>query len=242
MQLQYCTLTGADDTVDPVDLLALTNEFPFAEFAILLMPSEMGKPRFPTASWIKKFTDTMNGKHIGMHLCGPALLDFIDGDMSVLETMKGFDRIQVNVKFAGMAGKYDPQKLVTRIKASPQLQFIVQYGKAENTLLHLLKDVPNHAVLFDESAGRGVSPDSWQAPLSGHFCGYAGGLNPDNVKQNLEMIKKVAAGHETWIDMETGVRTNDVFDLTKVRRVLEIAKDYAAKASCDLQRKQEFGL
>jgi len=226
MKLEHCTLTGADDVVNPADLRALADEFPFAEFAVLLMPSEMGKPRFPTTDWIKKFSATMKDKPTGMHLCGEALLGFIDDVPEILDLMQGFNRIQVNVKFAGMAGKYDPQKLVTRIKASPQWQFIIQYGKNENTLLPLLKDVPHHAVLFDESAGRGVSPESWQAPLPGHYCGYAGGLNPDNIKANLEMIKKVAAGYKTWIDMETGIRTNDMFDLGKVKRVLEIAKDY----------------
>jgi len=90
-------------------------------------------------------------------------------------------------------------------------------------LLPLFKDVTNHAVLFDESAGRGISPDSWDAPLAGHFCGYAGGMNPDNVARNIDIISKVAAGQTTWIDMETGVRTNDHFDLGKVRRVLDIA-------------------
>lgn len=226
MRLRHCTLTGADDAVNPADLLTLAEEFPFAEFAILLMPSEMGKPRFPTAGWIRKFAATMKGKPTGIHLCGEALLGFIDGDPAILDLMQGFDRIQVNVKFAGMADKYAPQKLVAAIKASPQWQFIIQYGKNENALLTLLKDAPNHAVLFDESAGRGVSPDSWQAPLPGHFCGYAGGMNPDNVKKNLEMIAKVAGDHTTWIDMETGIRTNDAFDLDKIRRVLEIAKDY----------------
>jgi len=37
----------------------------------------------------------------------------------------------------------------------------------------------------------------------------------------------VAQGHETWIDMESRVRTNDVFDLNKVRQVLEIVKNYS---------------
>jgi phosphoribosylanthranilate isomerase len=83
-------------------------------------------------------------------------------------------------------------------------------------------------VLFDESAGRGISPDSWDAPLPGHFCGYAGGMNPDNVEANIKMIEKVAAGHTTWIDMESGVRTNDRFDLGKMRKVLEVTKPYIA--------------
>lgn len=230
MQLQYVSITGADDAVDPKALAALSQEFPFAEWAILLLPEKLGTPRFPKKDWIKKFSQEAKGLHTAMHLCGSALLGFVGGDKEILDLMSGFRRIQLNLKFGDVEGKYDPKALVARVKANPQWQFIIQYGKEKKGLLPLLKDVPNHAVLFDESAGRGISPDSWDAPLPGHFSGYAGGLKPDNVAQNLKTIAKVAADHTTWIDMETGVRTNDRFDLAKVRRVLELSAPYAMKA------------
>ena len=169
--------------------------------------------------------------HTAMHLCGEALLGFIHGRDEIFDAMQGFSRIQLNLKFGDVEGSYDPAALLQRVADNPRWQFIIQYAKDKQGLLPLLKDIPNHAVLFDESAGRGISPDTWDAPLAGHFCGYAGGLNPDNVAQNLAIIAKVAAGHETWIDMETGVRTNDVFDLAKARRVLEIASPFARPAA-----------
>ncbi len=229
MNLKYCSITGADNAVNPKDLAAMAKEYPFVEWAILLLPARMGKPRFPTAEWIKDFSKTCKDNNCAMHLCDEALLGFIEGKKETLDLMQGFKRIQLNLKFGDVEGKYDPKKLVERVKSSPQWQFIIQYGKEKKGLLPLLKDIPNHAVLFDESAGRGLLPDSWDAPLSGHFCGYAGGLNPDNVGKNLEIIAKVAPGYTTWIDMETGVRTNDVFDLAKVRLVLETAAPYALK-------------
>lgn len=228
MQLKYTSITGADDAVDPKELVKLSKEFPTAEWAILLLPARAGTNRFPTKEWIKNFSKEAKGLNTAMHLCDEALLGFIRGDKEILDLMSGFQRIQLNLKFGDVEGKYDPADLVKRVKENPQFEFIIQYGKDKKGLLPLLKDVPNHAVLFDESAGRGISPDSWDAPLPGHFSGYAGGLKPDNVAQNLETIAKVAAGHTTWIDMETGVRTDDKFDLAKVRRVLEISAPYAA--------------
>lgn len=226
MKLKYCSITGADDAVDANELVKLSAEFPFAEWAILLLPARAGTARFPKVEWIRDFAAKAEGLNTAMHLCDGALLGFVSGDRDVLETMKGFKRIQLNLKFGEVEGKYDPAHLVEQVRKNPQHQFILQYAKDKKGLLPLFRDVENHAVLFDESAGRGISPDSWDAPLEGHFCGYAGGLKPDNVVANLDIIKQVAAGHVTWIDMETGVRTDDVFDLAKVRRVLELAKPY----------------
>lgn len=231
MHLKYISITGADDAVNPTDLLALSRQYPAAEWAILLLPAQAGTPRFPKIEWIKSFAQQAADADIpvntAMHLCGNALIGFVNGDADIFAAMQGFARIQLNLKFGAVEGQYDPQVLLDRVRANPQWQFIIQYAKDKQGLLPLLRDIPNHAVLFDESAGRGITPDSWDAPLAGHFCGYAGGLNPDNVAQNLGVIAQVAAGHETWIDMETGVRTNDVFDLDKTRRVLEIASPLA---------------
>ena len=227
MKLKYCSITGADDAVAVTDLITLGREFPCAEWAILLMRERAGTPRFPKPEWIENFTAQTKGQNKAMHLCGDAFLGFIDKDPEVTALMQGFPRIQLNLKFGDMDGKYDPAALLARVKETPQHQFILQYTHEKQGLLPLFKDVPNHAVLYDASAGQGISPDKWDAPLPGHFCGYAGGLNPDNVEQNIRDIARVAAGHETWIDMEKGVRTDDRFDLAKVRRVLEIAQPYA---------------
>src|SRR5688572_17042849 len=170
-KLKYVSITGADDAVPAADLLGLSAEFPFAEWAILLMPERMGQSRFPSAGWITDFSARSGGIHTAMHLCGGALLGFIAGDAPVLRLMEGFRRIQLNLEFGDVEGKYDPQDLIRQIRSRPQFQFIIQYTDKRRDFVDLLKDVPHHAVLFDASAGRGVSPGSWPAPLPGHFCG-----------------------------------------------------------------------
>lgn len=228
MKLQYCSITGADDQVDVADLSAFARSHPFVEWAILLLRDRAGQPRFPTTGWIENFTRHSHGQNKAMHLCDDAFLGFIGQDSEIKNLMSGFQRIQLNLKFGDVEGKYDPAELVARVKENPQHQFILQYTPDKQGLLPLFTGVPNHAVLYDASAGRGINPDSWDPPLTGHFCGYAGGLSPANLEQNLKMIAKVAAGQTTWIDMESGVRTNDRFDLTKVRQVLDTAACYTA--------------
>ncbi len=227
MPLKYCSITGADNDVSVGDLAALSAQYPFVEWAILLLPSHAGKPRCPTPDWIEDFSAKTAGLNKAMHLCDDAFLGFIDQDPATLALMSGFQRIQLNLKFGAVEGKYDPAALVARVREMPQWQFILQYTPEKQGLLPLFSDIPNHAVLFDASAGRGLSPDSWDAPLPGHFCGYAGGLNPDNLSRHLDLILRAAADTVTWIDIETGVRTDDRFDLAKVRRVLETAQPFA---------------
>lgn len=159
MKLQYVSVTGADDAVDIKALSALSAEYPFAEMALLLMPEAAGTPRFPTLSWINDFKSGYKGAHKAMHLCGSAFLRFIEGDKETLETMSGINRIQLNLKFGDVDGRYDPEKLAARVKESPQWQFILQYTPDKADILDLFSDTENHAVLFDESAGRGLSPN-----------------------------------------------------------------------------------
>lgn len=227
MRLRYCSVTGADDAVDVEDLSALAVEYPFLECAILLLPARAGHPRFPSHGWIRDFSRRYRGANTAMHLCGEAFLGFVAGENEVLDLMEGFRRIQLNLKFGDVEGKYDPAALAARVQSFPNWQFIIQYAPDKQGILPLLRGVPNHAVLFDASAGRGLLPEAWDVPLQGHFCGYAGGLNPGNIGENLRRIAAAAGDVETWVDMETGVRTDDRFDLAKVRQVLETAAPYA---------------
>lgn len=227
MKLRYCSLTGADDAVDIRDLSALAADFPFVEMAILLMPEKMGQPRFPASRWIRDFAAQYEGLHRAMHLCGDGLFGFLQGDGEILDLMRGFQRIQLNLTFADAGTKVDPQQLADAARRHGMFEFIIQYGPQHRHVLPYFGDVPNHALLFDDSAGRGIAPDHWPAPEAGHFCGYAGGLNPDNLNRHLDLIAQAAGGDITWIDMETGIRTDDRFDLAKCRRVLEIAGEYA---------------
>ena len=85
------------------------------------------------------------------------------------------------------------------------------------------------SALFDASGGRGIEPFRWPvSPVSIRF-GFAGGIGPDNLVEVLRDIGPREAPF--WIDMESGVRTDDRFDLAKVRAVLEAAKPFVEGAA-----------
>jgi phosphoribosylanthranilate isomerase len=96
--------------------------------------------------------------------------------------------------------------------------FITQHNKSNADVYKQIVAL-NHEVLFDASGGRGILGD-WHSPIPGKICGYAGGLGPDNVLQELEKISAIC-NKPFWIDMEGKLRTDDKFDLTKCVAVLD---------------------
>lgn len=80
--------------------------------------------------------------------------------------------------------------------------------------------------LFDASGGLGKLPESWPQPWA-PYCGYAGGLSPENAEEQIAAIRRKANFARHWIDVETGVRdADDNFDLGKVHDFLSIAKEF----------------
>jgi len=81
---------------------------------------------------------------------------------------------------------------------------------------------PVASVLLDASGGRGRTfyPADWPGlSLCNVSVGLAGGITPSTV---ADLVRGVRLGDPvTWIDMESGVRTDDRFDLSLARDVLE---------------------
>ena len=106
-------------------------------------------------------------------------------------------------------------------------EFIIQQKSADNCSLFLNSTRSEKvSVLLDASGGMGIDTPIKVLPNAGkNFkVGYAGGFNPDNVAEKLTYLYEQKEVGDFWIDMESGVRTDDWFDLDKVCRVLEICQ------------------
>ena len=129
----------------------------------------------------------------------------------------GFDRIQVN------ASRYN-MPAVERFKhryVAIGVTVIVQWRT-----LHMDKRVPGIGLLHDESGGRGIDGiKTW--PLRPRFGGFAGGLGAENIREAVGYVR-MTARPGSWLDIETGVRTDDWFDLGKVADVIDLAKKETA--------------
>lgn len=217
------TITGADDDVDPSALEDLSREFPFVEWGILRSSKREGTPRYPSRKWVRGLGDKLS--RLSIHLCGEesrqAQLGLVDTWYDTYPTI--FTRIQINgYKLAD--GPIGLKRASTKLVYGET--FILPFND-EALALPVACDaavLPGGEVLFDPSGGRGVEPFRWAtapAPVRGVVdvrMGYAGGIGPDNV---VDVLRDIGPVRPTWIDMESGVRTGDKFDLAKVRRVLE---------------------
>lgn len=229
------TITGADDSIHPQDLLDLQNEFPFVEWAILFSTKRTGTPRYPSGHWIDSLFD-LSDKFLGLsaHLCGDYARAILLGDDSFLQLTKSkFNRVQINHNFAKSPMEFN--KLYDVIMDWPEFDFIMQKNKANGIACHYIEKqlFGNVNFLYDSSGGRGTKIDSLGLPFNHNYTGYSGGLNPENVEAEMLRINKFVEDTNVWIDMETGVRSDDdkLFDLKKVRTVLEIADKYIWETS-----------
>ena len=242
--LTSVTVTGADFSVKPDDLAKVAAIYPWVEFGILWNGSPHSRPRFPPMDWMLELLD-IQAKHnlkLSLHICGQGCRDFLEGVFLGRPEPLGtrWSRCQLNTH--AIPHTFDVRRLretVRKITVNGQ-QVIFQYDKVNTDILlsctgrHVHDEYEdgdfNIASLFDLSHGGGVLPETWEHPLlkTKIPCGFAGGLSPENVAQQIEKILGVTGEAPFWIDAETHLRTDDLrqFDLTKVISFLEAAKPY----------------
>lgn len=230
MKIAYVTLTGADDKT-PIDgLLDVSAEFPFVEWGILFSPSRQGSSGYPSWRWLDHLC-VFGHLHLAAHLCGQYVVDAMRGRLTVLEREqvdRAFGTIQLNCYKDLLREALTHPILWRTISVVHNGRKPVILGGNYSGLSIDVTQFLNAGVypLFDASGGNGLSPKVWPAPFKTEygtklFCGYAGGLGPENVSKELNRINDVAGDATVWIDMQSKLRNaKDEFDLKKCRQVL----------------------
>ncbi len=228
--LKIVTFTGADDSIDPNELKSVTSDFPFVEWGLLLSRNSQGNNRFPTNNFLED-VEGMEGLKLSGHLCGSYVRELLVGNAAFINEIPSwnmFQRVQINTH--GTTHKYDSTRLAAILKQYPGKEFIFQFDNANRHILDAMiqQGVKNISTLFDLSHGAGVLPEEWPEYIDGLKCGYAGGLSPKNLKENIERVESKAGDRETWVDMETHVRSDDdrKFDIFKCVDCLQISSPF----------------
>lgn len=215
------TFTGIDNHTD----YHLLNSTPYnVEYGVLFSETKAGDNiRYPSLSRINYFLHNIKTS-LSAHLCGAYARYFIEGCPEKLELLPldTFNRIQLNVS-----------PYITDIKIENILYSIDSICKKHHELIiqssfkniqesiKLVKKLKqncniNLSILQDSSGGQGIVLNKIHTD-SETKIGYAGGINPDNIEDIISIIPI----KNTWIDMETGVRTNNIFDFNKVYLCLQ---------------------
>tara|TARA_Y100000034_G_scaffold136240_1_gene211737 strand:- start:1594 stop:2337 length:744 start_codon:yes stop_codon:yes gene_type:complete len=229
------TITGADDSIKPQELIGMSDIYPFVEWGILLSKSSEGKNRFPSLEWMEELQGVtrdwkdnyISNPNLSGHICGRWVRDICKGEWSFITDRPSicqmFDRFQLN--FHAQLHKLDREKFLIPLNGvcvNYAKQLIFQMDDVNNDILDIARQRTVDAVpLFDISGGKGILPEEWPQARN-MYCGYAGGLSPDNIEEQMEKIEKVAGDGPIWVDVETHVRSDDdkLFDMDKVEMFL----------------------
>lgn len=249
---QTITFTGPDDRNNPLELVGFMRRHPEVEIGVLVSARKQESPRYPTPHWqllLLGYLPAQMRARFSVHLQGRWLTDLLAGgdefaDNCPLAMLA--ERIQFN--FHGNKPVMDNvDKFLARLTKAPFVgkQFIFQcdgaYGEhmldaayAESAEYGL-----NMVPFFDASGGAGRVPTSWpraeyvESPgcegMKETLClhGYAGGLGPDNIIEQLPLIAAAAGEAPYWIDMETKVCVPERgLNLNACNRVVDLVRDW----------------
>lgn len=221
MKIDQVTITGADDATAISSLVDMHQIYPFVEWGILFSKNKQGTSRYPQL--INAISFGQKSMPMSAHLCGGYARDIMEkGDFSFISTLPdSFQRVQINYNFdRGNLWEFAP--VVEYAEKNPERAIIIQWNNSNRKWLYATVEdgLPaNIHYLYDSSGGRGVSIKNIQDPLP-NYTGYSGGICPDNIEEIIKGIENNETEKTVWIDMESGVRTNDKFDMEKVRDVL----------------------
>ena len=198
------TFTGADQWTDQNAMLALSQEYP-VEWGILFSRKRQGvDPRYPSLDHVERFMRT--GLRFAAHICGAYSREIMgERTFDPPVDLRKFARVQVNhgspvgKRIKDALGHWSPVQGIAQARG-------VEFPEDESVQW-----------LYDTSGGKGSVPGQWPV-YPGRFAGYAGGINPGNV---LSVIEAIGATGPYWIDMESGVRTGERFDVGLCRTVCE---------------------
>jgi hypothetical protein len=217
MRINKITFTGADDNTNIDDLIQIQEKYPFLEFGILI--SSKSGNRYPSENWIENLKD--KNLNLALHVCGKHVRNILCDGVLYLP-YDWFHRYQLNINFS--ATKTDITHSIDLLKKYENKKFIIQYNSANKIYINdLFKNKnDNVEILYDASGGRGSQIKTIEEPpYNGVYTGYAGGINVDNIETICKEIYNHKNNSLVWIDMESGVRTNDEFDLEKINIIAE---------------------
>ncbi len=227
MKIDKITITGADNNTDINKLVELQNRFPIVEWAILFTKDLICKPRFPNQSWMDELCK--HDVNLSAHFCGWYSKEVLEHDNFKLITdlPKQFKRVQLNYNFK--RNKFwDITHLIRFLKTNKDRSIILQYNNSNAEAIagyleavnDFSQDIPDNLhFLYDASGGAGKVIELIDNPFE-TYTGYAGGISDLNVLSICEKIENFNNPSTVFIDMESGIRTNNEFDLDKVTSVL----------------------
>jgi hypothetical protein len=236
------SFTGVDDATDINALVRELTEYRMVggsiqfDLGVIFFPEKQGMARNP--GYLRRL-EIRNQFYSTVHLCGRDIFcSILHRDSLVsgkhMEELKQYPCIQVNINARGKV--FDTSNVhevySSLLKECPESNLVLQFHPAsEYDIISYLdkieeqcdeKTIGRIQILLDESLGRGKTRNSWGVPnrLKNYNIRIAGGINAGNIDDIYKQYTDANKKSPYVIDMESGIRTNDQFDIEKVMRVI----------------------
>lgn len=227
MSLDKVSFVGIDKDTDLQQLLQFPRTY---EFGVLFSDSKNNThQRYPAAnkslaylSWAKD-----NNVSSSLHLCGSSIDRCLEKDAFLLKLVSLAGRTQLNLNIK----KYDDYdklaKTILEVFHSHHVILQKNKSKAEFNQVFYKELCKNTNVdisfLHDSSGGFGREIVKVEKPDEKCYTGYAGGINSDNIIKIISIIdKNNTENRPYYIDMESGIRENNVFSIEKCLQIKEL--------------------
>lgn len=224
MDINRLTLTGIDDNSKIVDVKESFKNCEILEHGILFSKAKEGLQRYPSAKWLTNLINSFETEtdfKFSAHLCGEYSRNVLE--KSNFEIFKKFGnffkRFQLNYSFGRNFVNLD--KFFDYVDGK-DFDIILQYNRNNSNFLetYINQELPKNVnILFDSSGGRGTVIQNIQNPFN-CYTGYSGGINVENVEEICQKILKHSNTSNVWIDLESGVRTDNNFDFVKANKII----------------------
>lgn len=239
MFLKTVVCSGINENNDLNDAIEFLKKYKNAEFGVQCSPRKAGyhTPRF---DWLKELLHKLNEHKIenkvALHLNEGFVVYFCDGkvpdEVSDLLTIgKTVGRLQLNFKIGRevfASGNIPNIKTLEQTIKMVGLHPIILSASQPN--MAFIQKAYHRGmkfdVLFDDSFGEGVAPDMRKPPMFNDLLqGYAGGLSPENITEELAKIAKVAKGN-IFIDAEGKLKQDCRFSFERAEKFVQNASDF----------------
>lgn len=242
--LTKISFVGVDELTDTLELISMeanTKGFYGIEAGVLYSLNNAGiKPRYPSLKFIESFPKRFKHSGVGtsIHLCGSQIIKEFLSKKIDKKFLQQFNRLQININAKTFIEENSSnlEELYNSITESVNYydKTCIFQNKEQNIELNekIRQNCNNlysyrYNFLYDSSGGASKEIEIIKEPFGDFYTGYAGGLNPSNVVEIVNKIDNLNPSNRSYyIDMESGIRTDDRFDILKCKKIISSLIDY----------------